>query len=381
MIESIVLIFVASTILGSIALFLRQPLIVVYVAVGCLLGPFALAWLPDVQVVENVGEIGIIFLLFLIGLELPPNKIRTILGTTLITAIASSLLFFGVGFGAGQFFGFTQIESVVCGIAMMFSSTVLGVKLLPRTVLHHRHIGEIVIGLLLLQDIVAIAAIFYLDSYIGRAEGLNWWLIIGGIPALLLIAYLGTKFLIWPLLSRFDVFTEYTFLLFIGWCLLVAGLANMLGLSLALGAFVAGVALANSPATQGVAHTLAPLRDFFLVLFFVSIGAQINPQIVLDVAWQAISLAVVLVALKPVVFRWLLKWQGEHRRIGWEVGIRLGQCSEFSLLVLFIVATTISQEAMLTILGATVLSMVISTYFVVFSYKNPIAPSERLRVE
>ena len=381
MIESMVLIFVASAILGSIALYLRQPLLIIYILVGCLLGPYALGWIPDPEVVENVGDVGIIFLLFLIGLELPPNKLGAILGTSLNTAIVSSVIFFAVGYGAGRLFNFTQTESLICGIAVMFSSTVLGIRLLPRTVLHHRHIGEIVIGLLLLQDLIAIIAIVAIDMFLGHNQELHWALALGGLPILVLVSYIGSRFVIWPLLKRFDVFSEFTFLIFIGWCLFIAGIANSLGLSLELGAFIAGVALANSPVSQSVAHTLAPLRDFFLVLFFVSVGARIDPIALWDVAWQAVVLALVFVSIKPIAFRWLLKWKGEHRRIGWEVGIRLGQCSEFSLLILNIGIANMSSRSILVIIGATVLSMLISTYLVVFNYKNPIAASDKLRVE
>ena len=153
------------------------------------------------------------------------------------------------------------------------------------------------------------------------------------------------------------------------------------GLPVEIGAFIAGVVLANSPASQGIAQTLEPLRDFFLVLFFFYVGASVDPRMLWDVALQVALLALVLIALKPVVFRYLIASQGETKATSWEVGIRLGQCSEFSLLVLYLAATQMSDTSMLVVLGATVLTILVSSYIVVFKYKNPLALSDRLRVD
>ena len=139
-------------------------------------------------------------------------------------------------------------------------------------------------------------------------------------------------------MGRFDVFTEYMFLLYIGWCLAVAAIAHACGLGFELGAFIAGVSLANSPVSQSVAEMLEPLRDFFLILFFFTVGARVDIMLVPDVIWQAALLAAILIALKPVAFRYLLALRRVRSPIAWEVGVRLGQCSEFSLLVLFVAA-------------------------------------------
>ena len=382
MIDSFILIFVGAAILASLAMFIRQPLIIVYVLLGIALGPSALGWISDTSLVSEVSEIGILFLLFIVGLELPPSKLIAMFGTSLIAALLSSVLFFLVGLGAGQVFGFTWIESIVLGVALMFSSTVLGIKLLPRTILHHRKIGEIVIGILLLQDLIAVIALvsLYLFARVGPQGDIDMELLLASGPILLFVAYVGPKFLIWPLMQRFDVFTEYMFLLYIGWCLALAGIAHACGLGFELGAFIAGVSLANSPVSQSVAETLEPLRDFFLILFFFTVGARVDIMLVPDAIWQAALLAAVLVALKPVVFRYLLALTRVRSPIGWEVGIRLGQCSEFSLLVLFVASPLLSRQTDHIILLATILTMLVSTYMVVLNYRNPLALSDRLRV-
>lgn len=383
MIDSFILIFVGATILAALAMYIRQPLIIVYVLLGVALGPFALGWVSDTELLYEISEIGILFLLFIVGLELPPNKLVSIFGTSLLVTLVAAAAFFGIGFGAGFAFGFSWIECVVFGTALMFSSTVLGIKMLPRTILHHRKIGEIVIGVLLLQDVIAALALvgLYLIAQIGAEGAMNLNLVFAAAPILLLTAYVVPKFLIWPLMERFDVFNEFMFLLYIGWCLALAGLAHVCGLGFEIGAFIAGVALANSPVSQSVAENLEPLRDFFLVLFFFTVGARVDIALIPSVIWQAALIAALMVVIKPVVFRYLLALRRVRRPIAWEVGIRLGQCSEFSLLVLFVAAPLLTDETAHVILVATILTMLASTYFVALNYRSPLALSASLRVD
>ncbi len=381
MLDSMLLIFIAAAALASVALFARQPLIIVYIVLGCVLGPSGLQWVTDDKALSELGHIGIIFLLFIVGLDLPPQKIRNVLRETIVTVIVSTAIFFGVGLGIGILFGFSSTEAVIAGIAVVFSSTIVGIKLLPKTVLHHRHIGEIVIGLLLLQDLLAVFALLYMRGVEGEFTWHSWLVACIGLPTLVAVAYFGAKYIFWPLLRKFDVFTEYTFLVFLGWCMGIALLGHQIGLPVEIGAFVAGVVLANSQAAQGIAQNLEPLRDFFLVLFFFYVGASVDPNLLWSVGWQVVVFGLVLVALKPVVFRYLIAWQGETKATSWEIGIRLGQCSEFSLLVLYLAATQMSSTSMLIVLGATVFTILVSSYLVVFRYKNPIAISDRLRVD
>ncbi|MDE0192493.1 MAG: cation:proton antiporter [Gammaproteobacteria bacterium] len=380
-IESFFIIFTGAAALAAVALYTRQPLIVAYIAIGCLVGPHGIALVSDDQLLAEIGEIGIIFLLFLVGLDLPPAKLKDMIGESVLTALGSTALFFGLGFAVMLAFGFTLVEAAVAGTACVFSSTILGIKLLPTTVLHHRHIGEIVISLLLIQDLLAIIALLILAGFDAQGGVLSTTLtVLVALPVVALVAYLGVRFLVVPLLARFDVFQEFTFLLAVGWCLGIASLSQALYLSWEIGAFVAGVSLANSPIAQYITENLRPLRDFFLVLFFFAVGAAINPSLLLDVWLPTIVLAIVLVACKPPVFRALLRWQKESDRVSREVGYRLGQASEFSLLLVFVAGTALlSAEAAHVVQGATVLTLLLSSYLVVFRYPSPIAVSETLR--
>lgn len=382
-IESFFLIFAGAALLATLALYSRQPMLVAYIAVGSILGPFGLQWVDDPALLSEIAEFGIIFLLFLVGLDLQPSKLKNMIGESLLTALGTCLAFFGVGFGVMLWFEFSVIEAIITGIAGAFSSTILGIKLLPTTALHHRHIGEIVVSLLLIQDLLAILAILFITG-MGSDNGSimsSVGSIFLGLPLLVLVAYAGVRYMILPLITAFDAFHEYIFLLAIGWCLGIATMASAMGLSLEIGAFIGGVSLATSPIAQYIAESLRPLRDFFLVLFFFSVGAGLDISLVPQVWLPAIVLAGTLIAVKPVVFAGLLKVQGEAHDSAWEVGYRLGQASEFSLLLSYIAISNalIGAQAALVLQFATVLTLVASSYFVIFRYPSPIAPNPRLR--
>ena len=381
-IESFFVIFTGAAALAAVALYTRQPLIVAYIIIGCAFGPHGVALVADAAMLAEIGEIGIIFLLFLVGLDLPPSKLKDMLGESVVTALASSAVFAVIGFAIMTLFGYTLMEAVVAGIACMFSSTILGIKLLPTTVLHHRHIGEIVISLLLIQDLIAVVALLVLAGFDTDGGGalMTTLTVAVALPVVVGVAFAGVRFVVVPLLTRFDVFSEFTFLLAIGWCLGIAYLSHALFLSWEIGAFVAGISLANSPIAQYITENLRPLRDFFLVLFFFSVGAAIDPLVILHVWLPTLLLALALVAVKPPVFRALLRWQKESSGVATEVAYRLGQTSEFSLLLVFVAGTTLlSAEAAHVVQGATVLTLLLSTYLVIFRYPSPIAVSAELR--
>ncbi|MEM8766534.1 MAG: cation:proton antiporter [Pseudomonadota bacterium] len=382
-VESFFLIFAGAAVVASAALYTRQPLLVAYIVVGAVLGPHGMKLVADPQLLSEIGEIGIIFLLFLVGLDLPPSKLKNMAGKGAFTAVVSTAVFFGVGYLIMKVFGFSTTEAVITGMAVTFSSTILGIKLLPTTVLHHRHVGEIVVSLLLIQDLIAILGLILLgsygDSWTETAGSLGTALV--ALPLLTIAAIAGVRFILLPLISRFDAFHEYIFLVALGWCLGLASVAALGGLSFEIGAFVAGVSLATSPISQYIAESLRPLRDFFLVLFFFTVGAQLDVGLLLEVLFPTLFLAAALVAIKPPTFALALKLQKEPAGTGWEVGYRLGQMSEFSLLLSYVAigAGLLGSEAAHVIQGATVITLLVSSYLVIFRYPSPIALSARLR--
>lgn len=379
---SFFLIFAGAALLATIALIGRQPLLVAYISLGALLGPYGLALVEDVELISGVSHIGIIFLLFLLGLDMQPQSLVHVLKKVSLTTLLSSILFALAGYLIARVFSFTQTESLVIGAAMMFSSTIIGIKLLPTTILHHRHTGELMVGMLLMQDFIAIFVLLVLMS--GDGGIINFSEILRTLIALPLIVLLciGTvKFVLLQLMARFDRIGEYLFLLAIGWCLSVAELAEVVGLSREIGAFIAGISIATSPVSQHIALSLKPLRDFFLILFFFSLGARFNLMLLPDILLASLVLGGVMLILKPITFHFLLREQSEQSPLSWDLGFRLGQISEFSLLIAYVAASAaiIGSEASHLIQAAAILSFLVSSYIVVLNFPNPIAIKDELR--
>lgn len=378
---SFFLIFSGASILASIALFTRQPLILAYIVLGALVGPYGFSLVSDFKLLSDIAEIGIIFLLFLLGLDMQPSALMHVLKKATGVAFVSSLLFAAIGYGVAVTSGFNQTEAMILAIAVTFSSTIIGIKLLPTTVLHHRHVGEMVVGLLLVQDLIAIVALLILAAGSSGVSVLNLGKTFLALPLLIAIAYGAVNYVLLKLFARFDRFHEYIFLLAIGWCLGIAELSKAMGLSLEIGAFIAGVSIATSPISQYIAESLKPLRDFFLVLFFFSLGASLNIGLLPEILLPAIILSVILLVAKPTIFYGLLQIAKESKKTSWEIGFRLGQISEFSLLIAFLAIDKglISEKASVLIQATAILMFMLSSYIVVLNFPSPIAISDKLR--
>lgn len=381
-IYSVFLVFTGAAVVAALVLFARQSLLVGYIALGAIVGPSGLALVDNAATIEGIGHVGIIFLLYLLGLNLHPQKLLRLLREATMVTLSTCVLFALVGFAIAWLTGFGPLESLLIGAAMMFSSTILGLKLLPTTALHHRHVGEIIISVLLLQDIIAILILLLIEA-LGRqavvaSEAL---LLLLALPALAAAAIYFARHVLVRLIARFDTIQEYVFLTAIGWCLGIAQLGHWLGLSYEMGAFIAGVALASSPVATFVAESLKPLRDFFLVMFFFALGASFRFEVLPDIALPAIALALSMLVLKPLAFRAVLKLEGESDKMSAEVGARLGQISEFSLLIaaLALSVNLLSERASYLIQAATLISFVISSYLIMLRYPTPIAVSDSLR--
>ncbi len=379
---SFFLIFTSAAVLATVALYTRQPLIVAYVAIGIILGPSATSLISDPALISSIAKIGIIFLLFLLGLDMQPSKLGNMLKDALFVGLSSSLVFFCIGFVLGLAFQYSIVESLIVGITLMFSSTIIGIKLLPTTVLHHRHTGELVVSLLLIQDLIAIVILLILTGGLLDTSGVaRLATIFVSLPSIILAAWLFVKFFFLKLLAKFDAFHEYIFLVAIGWCLGLAELSAYVGLSHEIGAFIAGVSVATSPIALYIANHLKPLRDFFLVLFFFSLGAGFKLELLGEVIVPSLVIAAFVLIIKPIVFRFLLFRISETSAKSWEIGFRLGQISEFSLLIVFIAASQalVSSNVSHVIQATAMITFLLSSYVVVFRFPTPIAASEKLR--
>ena len=377
----IFLIYTGAAALATLALYARQTMIVAYIVVGILLGPVGAGLIKDHERIQGMSEIGIMFLLFLLGLNLSPVKLMRLLRSMTLVTGASSLLFGIVGTAFGVLWGIGTSDALILGATLMFSSTIIGLKLLPTTVLHHKHTGETIISILLLQDALAILVLLGI-----RIAGEDTSHIAAAIPllALPLLAggvYLVQKYVISRWFEKFDTIHEYLLLLAIGWSVGVAELAEFAGLSREIGAFIAGITLAANPIALYIAESLKPIRDFFLIIFFFSLGASVNFNMVAEVAVPALILTTLVLVLKPATFNFLLQMSGENRQCSLETGVRLGQGSEFSLLIAVLAVSTgvIAPQTATLIQTVVLLTFLVSPYLIVMQYPTPIGLTEKLR--
>ncbi len=378
-----VLIYAGAAIFATIFLYLKQPVILAYIGFGIVAGPWGLGLIKQPEHIEQISHLGVILLLYLLGINLKPDRLFHLFSKTAIVTLLTSLVFLVVLTAAAIALGFGLIESIVIGAALMFSSTIVSLKLIPTTALHHRHTGEMMTSVLLMQDIIAIVLILMLTGGQGDNVALTIGILIIKLVVLAAVAYGLVRYVIDKLFLRFDIIQEYIFLLALGWGMLGAGVASALGLSYELGAFIAGVAFASSPVSAAIAEHLKPLRDFFLILFFFSIGAQFNFLVTQQVLLAGLVMSLLVVVLKPLVFKQGFQLIGESKGFSLELGARLGQGSEFSILVSYsaLAIGLIDLRASYLIQMVVIVTFVISTYWVVYRYRTPISSTEKNRMD
>jgi Kef-type K+ transport system membrane component KefB len=370
-----VLIFAGAALFATLFLYLKQPIILAYILLGMVVGPKGLALINDAEQIEQLAHVGIILLLFLIGLNFQPAKLVGLLGRVGIVTLATCFIFLLLSLGSALTLGFPFIDSLIIGAALMFSSTIVSLKLIPTTQLHHHHIGDVMISVLLVQDVIAIVIIVLVTE--GGMENISLSVVLLLIKLVMLsvLSFGIVRFVITNLFLKFDVIKEHTFIMALGWGLLVAGAAEMLGLSFEMGAFIAGISLATVPIALVIAEELKPLRDFFLILFFFSIGAEFDLVISQQLIVPGLVITVLLMVAKPVIFNWGFKAIGEKPHNSAELGVRLGQASEFSLLIAFsaLASGLIEERSSYLIQLIVVLTFIASTYWVVNAYPTPIS--------
>ena len=374
-------IVVGAAALGTLFLYAKQPIIVAYIAIGLAVGPNGLAVIQSTDHIAEIAHFGVMLLLFLIGLNLQPLKLAKIFRRTALLTCGTSLLFGGVSFLFASLLGYDVHGSLIFGAAMMFSSTVVGLKLIPTTTLHHKRTGEVMTGVLLVQDVLAILVILLITGEKSDHVMVTFAMLAGKFAILCLLSFAGVRYVMVPLLTKFNVVQEYTFVATLGWCLLWAETAHILGLSYEMGAFVAGLSIASCRIALVIAEHLKPLREFFLILFFFAVGAELDLRLDLRILLSAVIFGAILVPLKASVFRFAFRKSGESPELSRELAVRLAQSSEFSLLVVFAALSVggLSSERAMVIQIATIVTFVISTYWVVLRYPTPISGSAVLR--
>lgn len=372
-VSAISVIYAGAALAATLAMVSRQSIQIAYMMLGIVLGPFGLAMVSDQSSIEGIGHVGMIFLLFLAGLHLDPNSLLSMLKRAVTVTLGSSFLFAAVGFLVCFLFGFSITDAFIVGAAMMFSSTLLGLKLLPNNLLHRHHIGEIMISVLIIQDLLAIASILVIkNTVVGSFTTGHMLKLVLALPSLLIYAFYIEEYFLSKLFYWFEGVREYLFVLSVGWCLSLSLIASWLGMSHEIGAFIAGVTIASGSIATYLAECFNPVRDFFLVLFFFSVGANLNMAELSSVIGPVLILSAVVVVFKPLVYWWLMK-KTDKESDSWESGVRLGQASEFSLILSQIASGSkvMSGSAVTLVQAVVMVSFVISSYWVTKRFETP----------
>jgi len=366
------IIIVVATALSGLMRLLRQPMVIGYVLTGLLLGPEFLNLIKSTETTTIFSEMGIAILLFIVGLHLSPKDIKD-LGRKVFIIGAIQVLVTGVfGFLVSRFFPFTLIESIYIGTALSFSSTIIALKLLSDKKDLEKLYGRISIGVLLFQDIVATVALIFSSTFSNGESNIQGFflLIIKGIALTLVISLLSVYVL--PKLATFFAKSqEYLFMFSLGWGFGLAALFGYLGFSIEIGALVAGISLSISPYSQEISSKLKPLRDFFIVIFFILLGTKISFSSLHEYFVPFCVLLAFIVVLKPLIIAVLVELLGYTKKTGFFVGITLSQISEFSLILLMLgVRVGHVSEGVLSLVSALgFVSIAISTYLIMYVEK------------
>ncbi len=369
------LIVAVSALLAWLAAVMRQPIIVAYVACGVLAGPWGLRLVVDTEFIEAASQFGIILLLFHAGVVMHLQRLKDLAPKALAVTLGQGLLSLGAVFVFGLLAGRSQSQSLIMGVALSFSSTILVIKLMPTVTLHQQYMGAYGIAILILQDLLAVMALMFIGGTMSPA----WLFLKGGLIFILSLAF--ERYILRPAMFLIERYRELLFLMAIGWGLGLAFVAHEVGFSPEAAAFIAGLALARSPLSLYLSEGLKLFRDFFLVFFFFVLGAKMNiPQLYL-VLPLAVMLAAISMGLKFLGFLGLFRLTGESQAFAREAALRLAQGSEFSLIIA-LAALRLDRLDFATfdlIQMTTLISMIVSSYLVVFHLPTPLAVKQGLK--
>lgn len=359
-------VIVVAAIVAVIMRILRQPLIMGHILTGIFVGPAVLNVMHAQDAFETFSEIGIALLLFIIGLELNVSVVKKLGRPVFLTAGAILFTIGTLGYLVGTAFHFTMVESLLVGLSMFFSSTIIIAKVLGDKKELSRLNGQIAVGVILLDDVVATFALLFVAAGSGGQMldivDICWLLIKGGLVVAALM-FLAVKVL--PRVTKFVAKSqELLFLFALAWGFGIAAVVNHTGFSIEIGALFAGVALAHLPYAHQIGARLKPLRDFFVILFFISLGESLQLHNIGSVIWPAIALSLIVIALKPLTVMTTLGLLGYTRRTSFKTGINLSQISEFSIiLVVLAVSSGILDADMSTLITLVALiTITVSTY-------------------
>jgi len=364
----IILVIVASGIMRL----LRQPLIIGYIITGILVSPYILNILSDPTGISLFAEIGIAILLFVVGLHLDPKIVKEVGLISLITGIGQVVFTALIGFFILKWLGLSTIVSIYVAIALTFSSTIVITKLLSDKGDIDSLYGRIAIGFLIVQDIIAVLISIVISSF---SQGSTTTEIIGktlfqGFGLIIFVSLFGI-YILPSITKKIAKSQEFLLVFSLGWCLILATLFEYLNFSLEIGALLAGITLAASPYRYEISSKLKPLRDFFVIMFFILLGSQITFSNFSQYVTPIILMSVFILIGNPLIVIILMNILGYTMRTSFFAGLTVAQISEISLILIALGVKvghlTPDVLSFVTIIG--IITFVFSTYLIIHANK------------
>jgi Kef-type K+ transport system membrane component KefB len=370
------LLVLAATV-GFLGLLLRQPMIVSFIAAGILAGPSALGIVQAGDNIKLLAELGVAVLLFLVGLKLDLNLIRTLGVVSLATGLGQVLFTSIVGFAIGMALGLDTVTSLYVAVALTFSSTIIIVKLLSdKREVDSLH-GRIAVGFLIVQDLVVVLAMMALSAFgLGAqtADGNGALMQIAtvmmyGIAMLVLIG-IFIRFLATPLMGRIARSPELMIIFAISWAALLAALGSYFGFSKELGGLLAGVSLASTPFRESIVARLSSLRDFLLLFFFIALGTQLDLSLLGAQIVPALIFSLFVLIGNPLIVMAIMGYMGYRKRTGFLAGLTVAQISEFSLIFIAMGLSLghVSTDALGLVTLVGLITIALSVYMITYSH-------------
>lgn len=366
------LVLALATVVSLVTRVLRQPPIIGYIVSGFLVGPAILNVIHAKEAFDSFSQIGIALLLFMIGLGLNITVIKSVGKPAVLTFLLIILGLGSVGYGASLLLGFSTHESLLIATSLLFSSTIIVVKVLSDKKGQSRLYGQLAIGVLLVDDIAATLALLFVSTQAaGGSSAADFGLLaVKGVGIAGLLSFIGA--FVMPRLTKFFASSqELLFLFSLAWTFGVASAFSWAGFSLEVGALFAGVSLAHLPYAQEMGTRLKPLRDFFIILFFVGLGVHLGLDRIGPAIVPALVISAIVMALKPLITLVGLGLLGYTKQTSFKSAIHLSQISEFSIILIVLASTTgVASSHVVTVMTlVALLTITFSTYLMQYDDK------------
>lgn len=371
-------VLVIAGLISALVNLLKQPSVIAFILTGLVVGPLGYSQMGQTGMLDALGQIGITLLLFMVGLELDIKRIRELGKVALYTGLGQIIFTTIAGFFICKFLGFSSISALYISTALTFSSTIIVVKLLTEKKDLQSLYARIVVGFLIVQDFVALGILLFLGSSGSQNtfSVLPGWqqalvMLVRVLIVLLILRWLSSK--VFPkFLGRFGKSEELLLIFAVAWALGLAALCSLpvVGLSLEIGGFLAGLALANSQVHFEIGAKVRSLRDFFLIIFFIVFGTKLVLAGFAGIIWPAIILSLFVLLVQPLVLMFIMGYLGYKPRTAFFASVTVAQVSEFSFVLVALGNSLghISGQilALVTLVG--LITITVSSYMILYTH-------------